>query len=93
MNTKVGDSVTSETDDWRTAELDVLLEAVLRLRTSDEAAAFFRDLCTRHELEELSHRWEVARLLDRGLPCDGDSNQSMAPARHGWLPVASRTVG
>ena len=60
--------MTSETDDWRTAELDVLLETVLRLRTPDEAAAFFRDLCTRHELDELSHRWGVVRLLDRGLP-------------------------
>ena len=60
--------MTSETDDWRTAELNVLLETVLRLRTPDEAAAFFRDLCTRHELDELSHRWAVVRLLDRGLP-------------------------
>jgi TrpR-related protein YerC/YecD len=60
--------VTARNDDWRTLELDALLEAVLRLRTLDEAAAFFRDLCTRHELEEFSHRWAVARLLDRGLP-------------------------
>lgn len=56
------------TDDWRTPEFEALLEAVLKLRAPDEAAAFFRDLCTRRELEEFSHRWAVARLLDRGLP-------------------------
>lgn len=59
--------MTVETDDWRTGELDSLLEAVLGLTTTDEAAAFFRDLCTRRELEEFSHRWAVVRLLDRGL--------------------------
>ncbi len=55
-------------DDWRTADTDALFEAVLRLKTVEEAAAFFRDLCTRKELEDLSHRWRVARLLDQGLP-------------------------
>ncbi len=55
-------------DDWRTDDTRALFEAVLSLRTVDEAAAFFRDLCTRRELEDLSHRWAVARLLDRRLP-------------------------
>ncbi len=34
----------------------------------DEAAAFFRDLCTLRELTDLSHRWAVVRLLDQGRP-------------------------
>ncbi len=60
--------MTIETEDWRTEDFEALLDAVLKLRAPDEAAAFFRDLCTRNELEEFSHRWAVARLLDRGLP-------------------------
>lgn len=48
------------------ATLD-LARAFLSLETEDEATAFLRDLCTRRELEEMSHRWEVARLLDQGL--------------------------
>jgi uncharacterized protein YerC len=32
--------------DWRTEETTQLLEAIVRLETVDEAAAFFRDLCT-----------------------------------------------
>ncbi len=55
-------------DDWRNQETRTLFEAILKLEEVDEAAAFFRDLCTRRELEEMSHRWAIARLLDKGLP-------------------------
>ena len=54
--------------EWRTDATDDLFEAILSLRTKDEAAAFFRDLCTLSELEAMAHRWQVARLLDEGLP-------------------------
>jgi TrpR-related protein YerC/YecD len=29
---------------------------------------FLRDLCTRSELDAMAHRWEVAKLLEEGLP-------------------------
>ena len=54
--------------DWRTERTRALFEAMLTLESVDEAAAFFRDLCTRRELEEMSHRWWIARLLEEGLP-------------------------
>jgi TrpR-related protein YerC/YecD len=53
--------------DWRTEATTSLFEAVLRLDSLDEAADFFRDLCTRRELEDMSHRWAVVKLLDEGL--------------------------
>ena len=55
-------------DDWRTDETAALFDAVLLLESRDEAAAFFRDLCTFHELEEMSQRWAVVRFLASGLP-------------------------
>ena len=55
-------------DDWQTAATDELLATIVRLETVDEAAAFLRDLCTRKELEEMSHRWEAVKLLDQGIP-------------------------
>lgn len=55
-------------DDWRSEDTAALFDAVLLLEDRDEAAAFFRDLCTYHELEEMSQRWAVARLLGSGLP-------------------------
>jgi TrpR-related protein YerC/YecD len=53
-------------DGWQTKDTSALFEAVLALRNEGEAAAFFRDLCTLRELTDLSHRWAVVRLLDRG---------------------------
>ncbi|HYW29425.1 MAG TPA: YerC/YecD family TrpR-related protein [Gaiellales bacterium] len=55
-------------DDWRTPAIDELCDALLTLRTRDEAAAFLRDICSLHELESLSHRWQAARMLDQGTP-------------------------
>jgi TrpR-related protein YerC/YecD len=53
---------------WRTSDTDQLLDAILSLRTRDEASRFLRDLCTLGELEAMTHRWQVAQLVDRGLP-------------------------
>jgi TrpR-related protein YerC/YecD len=54
--------------DWCDPETRALFRAVLRLRTVDEAARFFRDLMTLHELREMRNRWLVVRLLDQGVP-------------------------
>jgi TrpR-related protein YerC/YecD len=48
------------------AGLDDLADAVLALRTRDEARRFLRDLCTLGEFEALTHRWQIARLVDSG---------------------------
>jgi TrpR-related protein YerC/YecD len=53
---------------WPTKEHRDLFETVASLRTKDEAQRFLRDLCTRAELDAMAHRWQVARLLDQGLP-------------------------
>jgi TrpR-related protein YerC/YecD len=54
--------------EWRTSETDDLFEAILALRTLEEAERFFRDLCTLAEIEAMTHRWHAARLVDEGLP-------------------------
>jgi TrpR-related protein YerC/YecD len=54
-------------DDWRSADTEALLDAVVRLQDRDEAARFFRDLCTLNELRDMAQRWAVARLLDDGM--------------------------
>ncbi len=55
-------------EEWRNENTAALFDAVLSLETPDEAAAFFRDLCTFHEIEEMSQRWAVARLLVESIP-------------------------
>ncbi len=46
--------------------LENLYEAILSLQSMDECAAFLDDVCTIQELEALSQRFEVARLLHEG---------------------------
>jgi TrpR-related protein YerC/YecD len=53
---------------WPTKHHRDLFETVASLRTKDEAQRFLRDLCTRAELDAMAHRWQVAQLLDEGLP-------------------------
>ncbi len=52
--------------DWRNPHMQSLFETILGLDDSDDAADFFRDLCTLRELEDMSQRWAVVRLLDKG---------------------------
>lgn len=55
-------------DDWRNQATAELFDAILSLEDRDDAAAFFRDLCTRRELEEMSARWRVVRMLAENIP-------------------------
>ena len=57
----------SNADDWRSPDVEALLDALLDVKTREEAAAFLRDLCTLGELRDLAQRWAVVRLLDAGL--------------------------
>lgn len=53
--------------DWHNQDTEELFRAILSLESTTEASAFFRDLCTLRELDEMSHRWAVVRLLEAGL--------------------------
>ena len=53
---------------WATKPMREVFDAILSLETRAEVESFFRDLCTMSELEAMAHRWEVARLLEKGLP-------------------------
>ena len=53
---------------WVTDEIEDLSRAFASCRSVDEIERFLRDLCTLGELEAMAHRWQVAKLLDEGLP-------------------------
>ncbi len=61
-------TTTAQPDDWRNDATADLFDVILSMETPEEAAAFFRDLCTRRELEEMSRRWRVVRMLAEGTP-------------------------
>ena len=50
----------------RGRELDQLFQAVLSLNDLEECYRFFDDLCTVNEIQSLSQRLEVARMLKEG---------------------------
>jgi len=45
-----------------------LVDAIRALKSRTELEAFLRDLCTLGELEAIANRWQVARLVHKGLP-------------------------
>ncbi len=49
-----------------TEDMKRLFRAVLSLEKESECAAFFEDICTIKELQDLSQRFRVAELLDAG---------------------------
>lgn len=50
---------------WKGKLTDQLVEALLSLKTKDEVYAFLDDVATISEIQELSQRLEVARLLQQ----------------------------
>ena len=53
---------------WATKPMREVFDAILSLESRAEVESFLRDLCTMSELEAMAHRWQVAQLLDEGLP-------------------------
>ena len=51
----------------KTEAVDSLFDAILTLKDRNECYAFFEDLCTVGELQAMSQRYHVARLLNSGL--------------------------
>ena len=46
--------------------VEKLYRAVLELKTEEECALFFEDLCTIKELQDITQRLEVALMLSEG---------------------------
>lgn len=53
-------------DKLRGKSLDQLFDAILTLKDREECYRFFDDLCTMGEVQSLSQRLEVARMLMAG---------------------------
>ena len=47
----------------KSEETDHLFKAILSMRTEEECYRFFDDLCTFSEIEAMSQRFEVAKML------------------------------
>ena len=75
-----------------------LVSAIGQLSAPSEVEAFLTDLCTPREIEDLSQRLEVARLLDAGKPYLSVQEQTGASkclngAAGGYRVVLDRLAG
>lgn len=50
----------------QTKETKELFEAILSIETTSECGNFFEDICTVKELQDISQRFQVAKLLKAG---------------------------
>ena len=50
-------------DKLKSEEMDHLFEAILALQSVDECYKFFEDVCTVKEIQAISQRLEVAKML------------------------------
>lgn len=65
------------TSDYPTPAMKKLFEAVLRLKSPEETARFFRDLLTIAELKEFANRWQVVKLLYLGFTYEAIAKRLM----------------
>jgi TrpR-related protein YerC/YecD len=70
-------------DKWIEPETVELFDALLALKTREEAARFLRDLLTSDELSEFANRWKAAQML-------ADNNNYKAI--EGETGLSSRTI-
>ena len=49
-------------------EIDLLLDALLTLKTKDELIRFLEDVCTIKEISDMGQRFTVANLLSEKIP-------------------------
>jgi len=45
-----------------------LYEAILKLQSVDECKKFFRDLCTLSEINDMTERYKVVKMVEGGVP-------------------------
>ena len=49
----------------KNSQTELLMKAILTLKSEEDAYRFFEDICTIPEIKSISQRLEVAYLLDR----------------------------
>ena len=65
-------------ENFRMDAFDDLFKAVLKLKNIEDCRKFFEDVCTIKEMQDISQRLEVARLLKEGLNYQSVSKQTGA---------------
>jgi TrpR-related protein YerC/YecD len=49
-------------------DIEELYSVILKLESLPECKKFFRDLLTEKEIDDITERWKIAKMLIRGVP-------------------------
>ena len=60
---------------FNTPSIERLFAAILGLKTAEDCAKFFEDICTIKEVQDMAQRLDAAILLDQGLGYQAISEQ------------------
>ena len=52
---------------WYSKSTEDLCKAILSLKTKEECYAFLEDICTIKEIQDISQRLQVAKMLSQGI--------------------------
>lgn len=66
FKTKCKEEFHLQIDKLRSKQLDQLFDAILSLKTREECYKFFDDVATMNEVQALSQRFQVAKMLSEG---------------------------
>jgi TrpR-related protein YerC/YecD len=53
---------------WKNKSIKDLFRAITSLESEKETSAFMRDLATIAELRSMAERWQVAQMIEKGIP-------------------------
>lgn len=59
-------------------EIESLFESILKLETIEECYRFFEDVCTIKEIQDMSQRLEVAKMLSNHVPYTSITSKTKA---------------
>lgn len=62
--------------DWKSKENKRLIQAILAIKTADEARRFLRDLMTEKEIGEFTKRLKAAEMLTEKVPYSVIENET-----------------
>ena len=62
--------------DLHSATMDQLFRAIMSLETLEECYAFFEDVCTIREIQDMAQRFDVAVMLEKGYSCQRISEET-----------------
>ena len=60
---------------FNTPSIERLFAAILQLKSAEECQAFFEDICTIKEVQDMAQRFDAAILLDEGVAYQAISEQ------------------